>query len=223
MIMRSKLPVSVWGHVVLHAANLIRIERYKARLGDLDEEVYMHLPLRYMHQRPNHTRPVCRLNKSLYGLKHASRIGLCLQVWEAVERTQAPGSEDHERKLVQRRSDRIQKLYVLIILLNINQAFSCGYLHNRAAYCDGLVIHLLSSPWDGYPPLGTRTWSFQLEVYRNVAQRFFNHRLTGSLIIWLPRQCSHSPMPWAEDHVFLQIVGAMHIFVRLHACWRLSG
>ncbi|KAL9272291.1 Retrovirus-related Pol polyprotein from transposon RE1-like protein [Drosera capensis] len=41
--------------------------------GDLDEEVYMHLPPGYLHQGPNHGRPVCWLNKSFYSLIQASR------------------------------------------------------------------------------------------------------------------------------------------------------
>ncbi|KAL9275664.1 Retrovirus-related Pol polyprotein from transposon RE1-like protein, partial [Drosera capensis] len=42
-------------------------------LGDLDKKVYMHLPASYVHQGRKHAQSVCRLNKSIYGLKKASR------------------------------------------------------------------------------------------------------------------------------------------------------
>lgn len=51
--------------------NLIQMDVANAFLqGDLDEEIFMQLPLGYNVQGQN---KVCRLHKSLYGLKQASR------------------------------------------------------------------------------------------------------------------------------------------------------
>jgi Reverse transcriptase (RNA-dependent DNA polymerase) len=41
--------------------------------GDLNEEVYMRVPLGYDFQQENNRQVICRLPKSLYGLKQASR------------------------------------------------------------------------------------------------------------------------------------------------------
>lgn len=41
--------------------------------GDLDEEVYMSIPLGYSHKGETIPKPICRLHKSLYILKQASR------------------------------------------------------------------------------------------------------------------------------------------------------
>lgn len=61
--------------------------------GDLDEEIYMSLPQGYTPTGELPPNPVCRLNKSLYGLKQASRQWyLCFsRVILSAGFTQSPG------------------------------------------------------------------------------------------------------------------------------------
>jgi len=66
---RSVIALAVAQHWQVH-----QMDVFNAFLqGDLTEEVYMDLPLGFVHQSERGTWTVCKLTKSLYGLKQASR------------------------------------------------------------------------------------------------------------------------------------------------------